>query len=348
MRIVQRQEVTPEILDVLSRASHNVYRKNAVTDVARLPWEKLPEELKESNRAHIRFLEKRLRTAGYVAVPMRGAPEPLDLAADLLEILAEQEHDRFNKERLKDDWVAGYPKEIPPKGKVNQSLVPWDELPEGIKHWDRVFIINLPVTLASSGYTIKPLVDAPGTEKLAGPRVFRIGTTGHRDLNIDDTLESAVVAALEKIREAACAERGEVDFEVVSPLAEGADRLIVRLAMEHLDAKLKVPLPLKKGDYRKDFKVRGSKKEFDDLLRRADKAFVLPQVIPEDRKDARALAYEQAGRFVVDDADVLIAIWDGKEARGVGGTAKVVAFAKERNGETWKERIVHINPMELR
>ena len=46
----------------------------------------------------------------------------------------------------------------------------------------------------------------------------------------------------------------------------------------------------------------------------------------EDRKRA----YEQVGRHVVDHCDVLIAVWDGKPSRGRGGTAEIVAYARER------------------
>jgi hypothetical protein len=36
------------------------------------------------------------------------------------------------------------------------------------------------------------------------------------------------------------------------------------------------------------------------------------------------------GRIVIEQSDLLIAIWDGEEARGRGGTASVVQDARER------------------
>ncbi|MGA3159798.1 MAG: hypothetical protein ABSC77_01175 [Terracidiphilus sp.] len=51
-----------------------------------------------------------------------------------------------------------------------------------------------------------------------------------------------------------------------------------------------------------------------------------------DQQEAqRRDAYAQAGRYVVDHCDVLIAVWDGKPARGRGGTAKIVQYAQEQN-----------------
>jgi hypothetical protein len=41
-------------------------------------------------------------------------------------------------------------------------------------------------------------------------------------------------------------------------------------------------------------------------------------------------AHMAASRYVVNNSDVLIAIWDGKPARAFGGTADVVAYAKEQ------------------
>jgi len=37
-----------------------------------------------------------------------------------------------------------------------------------------------------------------------------------------------------------------------------------------------------------------------------------------------------ASRLMVDAADELFAVWDGQPARGHGGTADVVAYARER------------------
>jgi hypothetical protein len=39
-------------------------------------------------------------------------------------------------------------------------------------------------------------------------------------------------------------------------------------------------------------------------------------------------AYYAAGRYIVDHADRLIAVWDGDPPRGLGGTADVVDYAR--------------------
>lgn len=44
----------------------------------------------------------------------------------------------------------------------------------------------------------------------------------------------------------------------------------------------------------------------------------------------RERAYEAAGRYVVDHCDMLLAVWDGRPARGRGGTAEIIAYARRR------------------
>ena len=67
------------------------------------------------------------------------------------------------------------------------------------------------------------------------------------------------------------------------------------------------------------------------MLNRACKTTILKEAGPETGLDeVRAQAYEAAGRYVVDHCDLLIAVWDGKPARGRGGTAEIVAYAREK------------------
>jgi hypothetical protein len=111
-------------------------------------------------------------------------------------------------------------------------------------------------------------------------------------------------------------------FGVISPLAEGADRLVVEIVLRQPGAHLEAILPLPIDDYRVDFTTPASRREFDGLLALARRTTILP---PMASRDA---AYAQAGRQVVARCDVLIALWDGLPARGLGGTAETVAWAR--------------------
>ena len=156
------------------------------------------------------------------------------------------------------------------------------------------------------------------------PFTFRIGVTGHRELADPDALRAAIRKAQRGLIELLpVAPAAGVTSVVVSALAEGADRLVAEEILADPDARLEVPLPLSPADYEEDFKTEASKEEFRRLLTRA--SAIWPAPAAEDRNEA----YEQAGRYMVDRCDALIALWDGEDPRGQGGTAEIVAYAQE-------------------
>ncbi len=169
------------------------------------------------------------------------------------------------------------------------------------------------------------------------PRLaFRVGVTGHRDLNARACreLRPRVRARLEQIKhlaeQAATESQGVYDddapaiLRAISPLAEGADRIFAEEAID-LGYDLECPLPFDCREYRNDFTDEISKRQFDELLAKAVAVFELDG----SRRDEPA-AYALVGQLVLDQCDILLAIWDGKNAKGEGGTAEVVAHAKRR------------------
>lgn len=63
---------------------------------------------------------------------------------------------------------------------------------------------------------------------------------------------------------------------VLSPLAEGADRLVAREVLKVPGAVMEVILPLEKTDYMRDFETDESKAEFEALLSQARTVRQLP------------------------------------------------------------------------
>jgi len=147
-----------------------------------------------------------------------------------------------------------------------------------------------------------------------------IGVTGHRQLNEVEKISSGVDEALQMVKETFPGE----EMTVVSPLAEGADRLVVWRAMEKNDVHLVVPLPLDVSEYMLDFKLISSQAEFVTLLEESAQIIELPA------EETRETSYLAAGLYVLDNSDVLIAVWDGQAARGPAGTGHIVAQARER------------------
>jgi len=164
-------------------------------------------------------------------------------------------------------------------------------------------------------------------------RSFSVGITGHRPPLLDDEAEAMARPWLTEVLQELAGAAAEIGLShpvlfgappliprFVSPLAEGADQLGARVALE-MGYRLHAILPLQPEDYRTDFDIAGLT-GFNALLSRADSVEQLPE-----QAGARAESYAFAGRATVENSDVLIALWDGEPARGVGGTAEVVAHA---------------------
>ena len=140
-----------------------------------------------------------------------------------------------------------------------------------------------------------------------------------------------------------------VTFSITTALAEGADRIVADTVLDTTDAKIEVVLPLTKEDYLKDFKTEESKNEFEQLLRKDLFAITLRSKNIDDefeeskRDTARKRAYFNAGKYIVDNCDVLLAIWDGVESPNKGGTYQVIEYARK----DVKRPVIIINSTDL-
>jgi hypothetical protein len=143
---------------------------------------------------------------------------------------------------------------------------------------------------------------------------MRIAITGHRGLPVDT--EHLVDHA---IREQLAAHTGR-DLVGISNLADGADQLFAQAVLD-AGGQLEVIVPAAR--YR-DGLPESARGTYDALLSRASRVHHL------DRIESTENAHMEASRTMLDRADHLFAVWDGKPARGYGGTADVVAEARER------------------
>jgi hypothetical protein len=166
---------------------------------------------------------------------------------------------------------------------------------------------------------------------------LRIGVTGHRPSKLppqsEGPLRATVAGIFGIVSEAA--RKAEDDYAaggvgagkaasklvVISSLAEGSDRLVAEAGLA-ANFKLQAVLPFDRAEYVRDFATPGSRARFEQLLADADAVFELPGMANE-----RARAYEAAGFVMLSNIDLLIAIWDGQEAAGIGGTEQIVGHA---------------------
>jgi hypothetical protein len=157
------------------------------------------------------------------------------------------------------------------------------------------------------------------------PFRLRLGVTGHRNLTEDPALARQIDRAIDlAIAMLGSPDPSRIRLRVISPLGEGADRLVARAVLRRPGATLEAALPLPVERYLQDFPAQVSRDEFFDLLRLADTVGTLPAV-PDPK-----VAYQRVGQYVLDRCDILIALWDGLPPRGKGGTAGVVYRARAR------------------
>jgi hypothetical protein len=106
----------------------------------------------------------------------------------------------------------------------------------------------------------------------------------------------------------------------VSSLADGADQLFAAHVLAS-GGTLEAVLPW--ADYGGSL-ADSSRARFEDLVRAAATVITVPGGEPSDE------SFLAAGQALVDRCDHLFAVWDGLPARGLGGTADVVAYARSR------------------
>ncbi len=142
-----------------------------------------------------------------------------------------------------------------------------------------------------------------------------VGFTGHRQLADAGGTAKLISEALQELQREAPGE-----WIAMSSAAAGADLIFVRAALD-LGLGWEAVLPLPLADFERDF----SAEEWRDVRALLDRAEHL-EIAAEP--GSREEAYLTGGFEIVNSCDVLLAVWDGLPARGKGGTADVVAYAR--------------------
>jgi hypothetical protein len=185
--------------------------------------------------------------------------------------------------------------------------------------------------------------------------LVRVGVTGHRDLADPQEgcrLATEALCRVLNVLETAAWPVGmsrsttpsatTLGYRLVSPLAEGGDRVVAGLVLSP-DARLSsrprelvVPLPFQLDYYRghggqpgSDCSTPQSQAEFDRLRSAALWTRPLHLRVPASQPQRDAW-YRDVGKYVVDHCDLLFALWDGRDSGQQSGTSAVVRYALQR------------------
>ncbi|WP_326599029.1 hypothetical protein [Streptomyces sp. NBC_01803] len=141
---------------------------------------------------------------------------------------------------------------------------------------------------------------------------MRVGITGHRGLP-----ENVAVRVRELLRSQLVTYAPD-QLIGVSCIADGPDAWFADIVLD-LGGRIEVVVPAVK--YRDDL-PEWHHPAYDELLRRAT------QMHDTGLEESDSQAHMAGSEILVGLSDALLAVWDGKPARGHGGTADVVAYAQ--------------------
>ena len=162
--------VSLQVTESLARAIHDDYGsiresgadsalagRPAPADAAALgPWDELPEEFKESNRAQARQIGEKLAVIGCLMVPAFDPTLEFTFDDQELQLLARLEHERWVQERTSQGFELGPAR----RGRVRPDLVPWERLSDEARAMNVQAVRRIPDMLARVGFQVLRNSDA--------------------------------------------------------------------------------------------------------------------------------------------------------------------------------------------
>ena len=140
--------------EMLARLVHTrfVERRAADSheDAALPPWELLSAEQRELNRSAVDDIAIKLLKSGYRLERHLEPADSVVFPPDVVERLAEREHDRWCRIRLEYGWRYGEVRDD--EQRLHPDLVPWYDLPEHRRQLDREQVLQIPSLLAAVGF----------------------------------------------------------------------------------------------------------------------------------------------------------------------------------------------------
>jgi hypothetical protein len=146
-------------------------------------------------------------------------------------------------------------------------------------------------------------------------RPFVVGFTGHRRLESEQKIKQVLPEVIDAIQR---------DFgrEMIgrSSIASGGDTLFAEAWLAS-NRKWIALLPFPEAEFKKDF----SEADWNRARAVLDRA---ERVETSSKTAERPRGYLECGLATVDGSDLMVAVWDGRAPRGLGGTAEIVEHAR--------------------
>ena len=160
---------------------------------------------------------------------------------------------------------------------------------------------------------------------------YIVGFTGHRTLAPLEAVRRGIEDALKDLAERALQSGGMLEY--YGSAASGADTLAAETAAE-LGIPVHIILPKDLAAFQQDFHDADGTLHAEDWRRAS--AIIDAALAGRNGGTLRVISgsqiapdcYYEAGLQMLEVCDALIAVWDGKPARGIGGTEQIVTHAR--------------------
>ena len=151
-----------DFAEQLARSIHQAYVAHAeqrgeteAVNPSMAPWNKLPEDLRQSNLAQAVDIGVKMEAIGATVVPGSDGTPRFSFTSQEIKRLAQMEHERWMRERISQGWKYGEPRDT--ARKIHPGLRDWSHLSDAEKEKDRDAVRELPVILHAAGFQIRRL-----------------------------------------------------------------------------------------------------------------------------------------------------------------------------------------------
>jgi len=140
-----------EKIDELAKIIHKDYLGKLSDEArndgkpSRQVWDLLPIDFKNQNREQADHIQIKIKLAGYKYGPkgkIKDVDTIIQIPNDMIETLAKVEHNRWEAHMILSGWIYGKIRDD--ENKIHTDLIPYEDLSEGTKQYDRNTIKNIP------------------------------------------------------------------------------------------------------------------------------------------------------------------------------------------------------------
>ena len=320
-------------------------------------WNNLEEADRDTNfRIVLRLDEKLAKIGCYIdgAKDVRDADEKhefritksADFTEQEREILSMIEHEMWFEEREESGWV--YHPVTQRDNKRHSHMIPWSSMDKEARMYDYALTDNLIELLEKHNiYVYRGVKSTPDCikhdkyyEKSKAPIILSV--TGHTD--VMEGCEEHIKKSLDNLYETLRARYPNTDLLLLSAMAEGADRIVVRWAFGK-GIPVGPVIPISMEEYENTFSGTGyggkdhiidSQKDFKRLLEgrleendEKGKYTVYDPIFTTKGKQNRIKCFYELSAYLVSNSHILISIWDGRKCGLRGGTYDTTRMAYE-------------------